>query len=272
MAEASLAGDAGGGARAGGGLPSPLVALEFLTVLRLRRAPLLDASALAAAQLWYPAIGAALGGLLAFLDLALRGRLAAAPEGVLLLICWEGATGLLHLDGLADCADGLLGLHTRERRLEIMRDSRVGSFGVAAVVLYLSLASAALGSLHGTSRTVTLIAAPALGRAAMVGLAAALPYVRADGLGLGFRRAARRWPGGVALASALGLALLCGGMGGLALVMAAAAGCGCVALLAWRRLGGATGDIFGAGCELAQAGVLLAAVALQGVSWFRPWW
>ncbi|HZQ38889.1 MAG TPA: adenosylcobinamide-GDP ribazoletransferase [Dehalococcoidia bacterium] len=271
MAEASLAGDASGGVGRAGGLPSPLTALEFLTVVRLRRAPLLDGSALAAAQLWYPCVGALIGGVLALLDLALRGRLPPAPEGALLLVAWEGVTGLLHLDGLADCADGLLGLHGRERRLEIMRDSRLGSFGVAAVVLYLLLANAALGSLHGNERTATLIAAPALGRGAMVGLAGALPYARSDGLGLGFRRAARRWPGGFALLSAAVIAVLCAGAGGLVLACAAAAGSACVALLAWRRLGGVTGDVFGAGCELAQAGVLLAAAAMQGAAWFRPW-
>jgi adenosylcobinamide-GDP ribazoletransferase len=272
MAEASLAGDAAGGTGPAAGVPSPLVALEFLTVLRLRRARLVDASALAAAQLWYPCIGALLGGLLALIDLALHGRLPVAAESVVLLVVWEGATGLLHLDGLADCADGLLGLHTRERRLEIMRDSRVGSFGVAAVVLYLLLANAALGSLHGVTRTVTLVAAPALGRAAMVGLAVALPYARSDGLGRGFQRAARGWPGGFALITVAVIALLCAGAGGLVLIAAAATGCGGVGLLAWRRIGGVTGDVFGAGCEVAQAGVLLAAAAVQGAGWFRPWW
>ncbi len=272
MAGAPLAGDAAGGAGPRGGPPSPLVALEFLTVLHLRRARLVDATALAAAQLWYPAVGALLGGLLVLIDLALRGRLPVAAASVLLLVAWEGATGLLHLDGLADCADGLLGLHSRERRLEIMRDSRVGSFGVVAIVLYLLLANAAIGALHGTTRSVALLTAPTLGRAAMVGIAAALPYARNDGLGLGFRRAARGWPGALALLSALAIALNCAGAGGLVLVAAAAAGCGCLALLAWRRLGGVTGDVFGAGCELAQAGVLLAAAAMQGAGWLRPWW
>ncbi len=272
MTEAAFAGGAADGAEPAGGLASPLVALEFLTVVRLRRAPLVAAPALAAAQLWYPWVGALLGGVLALLDLLLRGRLPVAVETVLLLAVWEGATGLLHLDGLADFADGLLGLHTRERRLEIMRDSRVGSYGVAAVALYLLLAHAALGSLHGSSRTMALVTAPALGRAAMVGLAAALPYARTDGLGLGFQRAARGWPGALALLSALAIALLCAGVGGLVLIAAAAAGCGCLGLLAWRRLGGVTGDVFGAGCELAQAGVLLAAAAMQGAGWLRPWW
>lgn len=271
MADASLSGDLAADAGPARGLPSPLVALEFLTVVRLRRSPLVSASALAAAQLWYPCVGAVLGGVLALLDLALLGRLPAAPEGVLLLIVWEGTTGLLHLDGLADCADGLLGLQPRERRLEIMRDSRVGSFGVAAVVLYLLMASAALGSLHGTARTAALLAAPTLGRGALVGVAAALPYARRDGLGLGFQHAARAWPGVIALASAVAFALICAGIGGLVLVAAAAIGGALVAATAWRRLGGVTGDVFGAACELAQAGVLLAAVAMQGAVWFRPW-
>ncbi|HLZ72927.1 MAG TPA: adenosylcobinamide-GDP ribazoletransferase [Dehalococcoidia bacterium] len=252
-------------------MASPLLALEFLTVLHLRRPPLVDAPTLAAAQAWFPLVGAGIGGVLALLDRLLAGRLPAAPEAVLLLILWEGLTGLLHLDGLADCADGLLGLHASERRLEIMRDSRVGSFGVAAIALYLLFVFAALGSLHGAARGATLVAAPALGRGAMVALAAALPYVRADGLGLGFHRAARGWPGVVALILAVGIALLCGGWGGLVLLGAALVGAAAVGSIAWRRLGGLTGDVFGAACELAQAAVLIAALAMQGTGWVRPW-
>ncbi len=271
MADSRALGGSPDGVRRFRGLPSPLVALEFLTVLRLRRPPLVDSAALAAAQAWYPLVGALIGGGLALVDRALGGRLPPAPEAVVLLIVWEGTTGLLHLDGLADCADGLLGLQPRERRLDIMRDSSVGSFGVAAVALYLLLANAALGSLHGAARGATLVAAPALGRATMVALAAALPYARADGLGLGFQRAARGWPGAIALVGALVLAVLCGGAGGLVLLGAALTGAGVVGWLAWRRIGGLTGDVFGAACELAQAGVLIAGILLQGAGWFRPW-
>jgi adenosylcobinamide-GDP ribazoletransferase len=139
------------------------------------------------------------------------------------------------------------------------------------VVLYLLLANAALGSLHGAPRGATLVAAPALGRGAMVALAAALPYAREDGLGRGFQRGARGPAGAAALVSALIIAVLCGGVGGLMLFAAALLSTALLGVLAWRRLGGVSGDVFGAACELAQAGVLLAAVAMQGASWFRPW-
>src|SRR5579883_2548217 len=104
-------------------LPSPLLAIEFLTVLRLQPARVVAPEDVARALLWYPAVGLLLGLGLAGVDRLLLPRLPAAPESALLLLALEGATGLLHLDGLADSADGLLGLHDRERRLAIMKDS-----------------------------------------------------------------------------------------------------------------------------------------------------
>ena len=252
-------------------LPSALVALEFLTVLRLRRTPLTDAAGLAAAQAWYPLVGLLLGLGLAGLDLLLRGRVPAAPLAVLLLIALEGMTGLLHLDGLADSADGLLGLHSRERRLEIMRDSRLGAFGAAALVFYLLLMYACLSTLSGPARSSALIGAPVAGRGAMTLLSALFAYARPSGLGLGFQRAAQGAPGVIAAVSFVAILLLVAGPAGLIPAAAGLLAACAVGLLARARLGGLTGDVFGAGCELAQVASLCMAGALQGQPWFRPW-
>lgn len=259
-------------ATARSGFPSPLLALEFLTVLRLRRPAVASTEQFARALLWYPAVGLLIGLVAAGFDRLLRPRLPALTEAVLLLLLLEGLTGLLHLDGLADCADGLLGLHERARRLEIMRDSRVGAFGVAAIGFYLLLAVSALAGLHGPARTATLAGTPALGRAAMVVAAALFPNARSGGLATGFHAAARGWPGALALASAVAIALLVWGWGGVALAGVALVAAAATAGLAARRLGGVTGDVFGASCEIAQVAVLTCAGAWQGVAWLRPWW
>ena len=249
-------------------VPSPLIALEFLTVLRLRPARIERAEDVARALLWYPLVGLALGLGLAGLDRLLLGRLGGAPEAALLLLAVEAATGFLHLDGLADCADGLLGLHARARRLEIMKDSRAGAFGVAAIGFYLLLAWASIEALAGPARTPALIVTPLVSRAAMIAVAY-FPVARAGGLADGFRAAARSWCGALGLLLALALAIAVLGAGGAALLAIALVAGGAVAAFATVRLGGVTGDVFGAACQCALVATLLCAGAWQG--WLRPW-
>ncbi len=249
-------------------LPSPLLALEFLTVLRLRPPRLERSEDVARAIVWYPLVGLALGLGLAGLDWLLRGRLAGAPEAALLLLALESATGFLHLDGLADCADGLLGMHDRERRFEIMKDSRAGAFGVTAIAFYLLLAWSGIVALSGPARTSAMIVVPVASRTAMVGVAF-FPVARAGGLADGFRAAARSWCGAGALVLSGAFAALALGAGGEALLAVGLAAGAAVACFATLRLGGVSGDVFGAACECAQVAAFLCAGAWQG--WMRPW-
>jgi adenosylcobinamide-GDP ribazoletransferase len=257
------------GTASGRRVPSPLIALEFLTVARLRTARVVSTEALAASQLWYPVVGLAIGLVLVAIDALLEGGLPAGPLAALLLVTLVGIPGLLHIDGLADSADGLLGQHERERRLEIMRDSRAGAFGVAAVALDLLLAFSAIAALRGPARTPALLIAPVAGRTAMVAVTAVFAYAREQGLGVGFHAAARAWPGRLALVSGVVLALALAGAGGLLLLAVAVAVALVVGLFAYRRLGGVTGDVIGAGCELGQTAALTAAGALQIHGWLQ---
>ncbi|MHB8577662.1 MAG: adenosylcobinamide-GDP ribazoletransferase [Dehalococcoidia bacterium] len=257
------------------GFPSLLVAIEFLTVVPVRRSrpasspPSSDEAA--RAQLWYPAVGLAIGGCMVGLDHVLTGRLPAGPTAALLLIVLCGLPGLLHLDGLADAADGLLSLNSPERRLEIMRDSRTGAFGVAATGLALLLTFSAIESLHGPARTPTLLVAPVAGRAAMVLLLGLVPYARSDGLAAGFTAVSRSWIGAVALISALALCGLAAGAGGLLLLGCAFVVAVGVGAFSRARAGGITGDVIGAVCVLAEVAALVAASGLQSRVWLRPW-
>src|SRR5579875_3728313 len=223
--------------RSGRGLPSPLLALEFLTVLRVRRPPLATATEVARAQLWYPLVGLAIGLLVAGLDALLQPRLPALPEAAILIAILAGLTGFLHLDGLADCADGLLGLHAPEKRLDIMRDSRIGAFGAVAIALDLLLLWSALATLSGPARGATIALTPTLGRAAMI-VVAFFPNAHPGGLASGFREAARGPYGLGALLLAALIAAGALGAGGLALGGVALAIGLAVAVLAWLRLRG----------------------------------
>ena len=242
----------------------PLAALEFLTIIRLHRFRPVSAETLARAQVFYPLVGLLLGGILVGADWLLGYGLPAGPRGVLLLALLALLTCGLHLDGLADTFDGLLGGQERERRLAIMRDPRIGSFGVTALVLTLLLKWSALASLLAADEWRAVLLGPLLGRCAIVALAAAVPYARPDGLGSGFHAAARGLPVVVAAIAALVGALLVGGVPGLALLAATVL---TPLLLGWwsqRAIGGATGDLYGAACELTEAAVWLVAVALSG--------
>jgi adenosylcobinamide-GDP ribazoletransferase len=177
----------------------------------------------------------------------------------------------MHLDGLADSADGLLGAQGRtpERRLAIMRDGRVGAYGVLALIAVLSLKWSAVLSLPDDVRAEALLLAPCLGRATVVVGATAFPYARRAGLGLALHQAARGSTLAVAGAIALGASGALLGWGGLvtAIMVTATA----LAVGAWvtRRLAGLTGDVYGALVEITEAMTLLLVAAGGGRGWLQ---
>ncbi|MGS4943887.1 adenosylcobinamide-GDP ribazoletransferase [Meridianimarinicoccus sp. RP-17] len=223
------------------------------------------ATARGAAAAWaYPLAGAVVGALAGAVHL-LAGWLGLPPPlaAGLAVAASVIVTGALHEDGLADTADGLWGGWTRDRRLEIMRDSRIGTYGMLALILSLSLRTGALAALPPAMALPALIACGALSRAAMVAVWTALPPARRDGLSAGSGQ-----PGAItaALALALGTAaamLACGGPGVVALLMGLC-GAALVALAARAKIGGQTGDILGAAQQLADIAGLLALVTLLG--------
>jgi adenosylcobinamide-GDP ribazoletransferase len=173
------------------------------------------------------------------------------------------ATGALHEDGLADVVDGFGGGRDAESKRRIMRDSRIGSYGVLALIVATGLKIACLASL-GPDAAAALVAAHALGRGVLPGLARALPFAAEDGLARLAGRPGRPgalWSAG--LAGVLALGLLPGGIGLAAAVAAVAAAIG-VGALARRQIGGVTGDVLGAAEQMAEITVLLTITAYLG--------
>ncbi|OLT21305.1 hypothetical protein BJF81_15290 [Ornithinimicrobium sp. CNJ-824] len=163
-----------------------LTALAFLTRVPVR---VRAGGDLARAAPWFPVVGALVGAGAGLVG-ALAARWLGVLTGVLVLLTVDAVlTGLLHLDGLADTADGL-GVAGRERRLAVMKDSATGVFGVVAVVLALALTGSLLVGLASGLRAWGFIAVCAAGwavsRCALVVLAAALPYAREEGTGRSF--------------------------------------------------------------------------------------
>ncbi len=232
----------------------PLVAAVLLTRLPLPRMG--DAAFARAARAgWcYPLVGAALAGL-AGLVWWLCG-LFALPVPVqagITLAALTVMTGALHEDGLADTADGLWGGQAPVRRLEIMKDSRIGSYGVLALVFGSGLRWAALAA----AGPWALLAAASLSRAVLPGMMTALPFARQSGLAQSIG-APPRATAGLALGLGALIALWIAGPGpGLLCVLGAVAAAALVGWVALRKIGGITGDICGAAQQVVELLVLL---------------
>ena len=247
------------------GLAHARVAAAFLTRLPVASRGAGGLEALAAASAAFPVVGAAIG-LLSGGTCAVALMLGLGPwlAAVLAVACQVLVTGALHEDGLADLADGLGGGGDREAKLAIMRDSRIGTFGVIALVLALAARIAAVAALAGAGAglaTAALVVAAAASRAAMAWPMRLLPPARSDGLA-----AAAGTPAlggliaGSLIAAALALALI--GAAGLAALAAAALGAFIVARLAERQIGGQTGDVLGAAQVAAEIACLIVIVLL----------
>jgi adenosylcobinamide-GDP ribazoletransferase len=212
----------------------------------------------------YPLAGVVIGGLAASggalaLWAGLPTPLAALVALALLVIC----TGALHEDGLADSADGLWGGWTRERRLEIMKDSHIGTYGVIALVLSLGARWAALWLLfdHGSgTAAAAILASAALSRAVMPGVMTALRHARATGLSHSQGRPSPR-TAAFGLGIACGVTLVLTGDAGLWAVIWALIAAGLVARIAQRKIGGQTGDILGATQQMTEIAVLFSILA-----------
>jgi adenosylcobinamide-GDP ribazoletransferase len=176
---------------------------------------------------------------------------------VLALVSQVLLSGALHLDGLADTVDGLAGGTDREEVLRIMRDPHVGALGVVAIVVVLLLKAAAVVLLPEARVARALLVAPAVGRGAMV-VALRLPYAREAGVGRAFADSRLATDAIVALLLVLGLCLLSFRLLGVAALLAALGCGGGLLAIAWRKVGGVTGDVCGAVGELAETGFLVA--------------
>lgn len=233
-------------------------AMAFLTVLPVATAEGGPGDRLGRA--FFPAVGALVGlcaaAVFAVMSSFSTPLVAAAAATATLAVL----TGALHLDGLADAADGLFGRGDAAQRLDVMRDPRLGSFGTAALALVLVGDIAALSAMSPGRALAALVIAGALSRLAMLWLMAFVPYVRPSGLGLvAWDPSHRRLDLVVGSSLALIMCLLDWRRTLVALPLVALAAVG-MALLARRKLGGATGDIYGATSELGQLVALIAFV------------
>jgi adenosylcobinamide-GDP ribazoletransferase len=250
-----------------------IAALQFLTVLPL---PVpgswsIGERELRGSVLFFPLVGLLIGAGLAALDRGLTPLLPPGPVAVLIVMALLLVSGGLHLDGLADTADGFMSSRPRERILEIMKDSRSGPMAIAIVTCLLALKMTVVASLAEGVRAQALILMVLAGRCVLVLQMNALPYARPDG---GLASVFRKDKSG--LHRTIESLWVCIVLGATAWLLLSWAGLIAIAgvlftllffsLYAYRTIGGFTGDTLGAGCEVSEtmAGLCVLAWAHAG--------
>jgi len=246
------------------GLRSAVAAVTFLTAIPLGRGTEVGGRDLRGGLVLFPVVGALIGALTAAVAWGAALAVPSFPAAVLGVAAGVLVTAAMHLDGLADTADGVGAALAGRDPSSVMHDPRLGTFGGAALSLDLLLKISVLSALVAGPRfPVEAIAAGALGRAAAIALIAALPYAGSEsgtggwtrGFGLGRCLAA------IAMTSAIGVFAAGSAFG----VMAATGLVVVVIVGGWsrRRLGGVTGDTLGAAAELTETLALTAALAIR---------
>ena len=224
-------------------MSSIVAAFQFLTISPTLIKRIFTAQEMGRAVGWFPLVGVVLGLLLYGINNMAQLIFPVSVSAAITLFAWVIFTRAFHLDGLMDTCDGLFGGFTAERRLEIMKDSRMGAFGVAGGVLILLTQYAALSA--STNLFAALILATTLGRWSSPLVIYWFPYAREDGLGIEMKRNVG-WREVLLATSITGITawLVYGWLGFLFMVAAAAIGF-LVAVYAMRLLPGLTGDIYG---------------------------
>ena len=237
-----------------------IAAIQFITIIPVGRADTFDPPRMIP---YFPVVGLLLGILMAVFDqfaTALWSRPVASLLDVLFLAV---LTGAFHLDGLGDSADGLLGQRPKEKALTIMKDSRLGTMGLVAIVFGLAVKWAGIAGLDA-QRTLLLIIVPAYARAGMLFGMRFLEYGRPEGgTGLDFFKSKLEWSAfrGVAAPVILSVFL------GWDFIWLNLAFVTLTAILVWyfkRRIGCVTGDMLGAMAEILESGLFLL-ISIGGV-------
>jgi adenosylcobinamide-GDP ribazoletransferase len=240
--------------------------LGFFTRLPVRLRPDLPADAMLRSVWAFPVAGAAIGALAALFAVTVR-YLGLSPTCVAIatLGLTSLLTGALHEDGLADTADGLGGGRDAAAKLAIMRDSRIGSYGVLALLVSFALKAACLAQIAGRgdgALCAGLVAAHAAARGGLPALMAALPLARETGAAAAVGRPAAGDAGKAAVLGGLILLVSLGFSRGLLAILLAGLAVWILGRLAFRQIGGYTGDVLGAAEQAVEVMVLLAAATV----------
>lgn len=234
------------------------IALQFLTRIPVPRRIEVTDSENGYSTLFYPVVGLIIGCLLMITAFCLQ-TTTIPINAAIILTCWVFITGALHLDGLADCADAWVGgMGDRERTLAIMKDPAAGPIAVVVLVTLLLLKWSAINECFQQGQFQLLLLTPVAGRISIIGLMLTTRYIRHQGLGTKLLEYLPRKPAMLVVA---GSCLIVSFGLGITAVLAGLVVFLCLRWTVVKRLGGVTGDVYGAGVELVEVAVLITATA-----------
>lgn len=236
-------------------MTSIIAAFQFLTIFPTIVKRMFTSQEMGRAVAWFPMVGIVLGFLLYAVNYLAQLIFPVSVSAAITLFAWVVFTRAFHLDGFMDTCDGLFGGFTPERRLEIMKDSRIGAFGAAGGILVLLTEYSALTS--STNIFSALILATTLGRWSMPIIIYSFPYARKDGLGFEMKK-------DVGIKEIFIATLITGMVSffiynwlGLVLMLAAAIIALLICFYVMRLIPGLTGDVYGAVTIIVETFVLI---------------
>ena len=220
---------------------------------------------------WFPVVGALIGGAVGGVAVGLNELVPTSVAATLAVVVGLLITGAFHEDGLADIADAFGGGWTVERRLEILKDSRHGTYGVAALTSSIVVRVVSAAAVTGSAALLAgFVAAHVLGRSASVVAMRLAPPARQSGLGVDAARELRLVPTALGIATGLAITSALTGWWVAVLVPVAVVATAAVVALAVRKIGGLAGDVLGAVEQVVECAVL---VAVAGLASNDPvWW
>jgi len=234
-----------------------LYAVRFLTIIPIPYKQDEDMASVARSTIFFPAVGLIIGGLL--YTAGLLSNLIFIPEvsSALVLLIWVVITGGLHLDGLADLADGMGGGKTRDEKLSIMKDSRTGAFGAIALIIQLLIKWALILQLFRNGSTIGILIIPMASRWITMNFILLFPPARKDGMGSFFKQYSRLREPVIAGLCTLTAVFFISGIPGTAACITSLLLLGIAAVVINRILGGLTGDVYGSLIEAGEVSMLL---------------
>ena len=250
-------------------LQYPVIALEFLTILRITRPRIYENSLFAGSISCYPIIGLGIGVLLWVAANLLEQIVEPEVNSAILLIFLTLLSGGLHLDGLADTADGLASQGTKADKLGIMSIGNTGPAGAVALVLTLLLQWVVLSEILVLSDQLSrsaLIITPMLARWSVIPMIGLFPPARLSGLGNSIQQSLITIPMIIGTITAIIASVFLLGALGILLIFVTGVTSITIAWLASKQLEGTTGDILGAGIELSQTTILLIFLILSEIN------
>ena len=239
------------------------IAIAFLTIIPMPFKKEPKEREIASSLVFFPIVALLIGLLLFLANWGLGEVFSPVVTAAFTLLVWILISGAMHLDGLADSCDGLAG-NTAEKRLEIMKDSHTGAFGVVGISLLLLVKFAAIVSLSGWEWEA-LVLAPVFGTWAMVLAITVFPYARKNGVGQAFKQGATIFKLLIATIITLAAAALLAGWWGVVIMAITCLITVLVGVFFKSRLGGLTGDTYGAIKEVSEAIVLILTPVLLSI-------